>query len=168
MSKGAAGVDFTHFLAMEWAARHDAAASDFTLCAALRQRYDAETRKKAASIGQTMTDLDTSVVAAMQRASEAERVNRNTNHAGWLQAKLLDSIDGREAWEWLDAHKDDPGAVLARYDGADDREDGAFVREVERRNGFAPDEPDVPDDDRGVHARRSTSPRPKRKATPSG
>jgi hypothetical protein len=137
-----------HFLAPDYQQSLEKEAAD---------RYAAEMRSESESIGPTITDLDTKLVAAMERArrlpSEAEHVNPDTNHAGWVQARLLDSTEGREAREWLDTHKDDPKAILARYESADDRADNALVRKTERRFGFAPDEPNVTESDAGAKTR---------------
>jgi len=125
-------------------------------------RFDAETRDESHAIQQAIEECRTTLVAKMVGArrlpSESERINPTTNHAGWIQAKLLDTITERDAREWTDAHADDPQAILARLESADDRADNAFVREVERRYGFAPDEPIVTESDPSENTRRLLSP----------
>lgn len=104
-----------------------------------REQLDKEERAESAELGKTLPALRARVIDAIARdrvlQTEAARVSVETNHAAWVNAKLLDRIDEQAAEAWLDKHEGDDAAILKRYAASDDRQDGGFVRLVEVRYG---------------------------------
>jgi hypothetical protein len=54
---------------------------------------------------------------------------------------LFDKISEQQAEEWLERHGEDERAMLERFEKADDRIDGAFIRLVERQYALRGDGP---------------------------
>jgi hypothetical protein len=94
----------------------------------------------------------TKMVENRRLRRESERVNPDTNHAVFITASLLDQFSADREERWLAEHEHDQSAILTRYQTADDRLDGAFVRLVEQRYGLKDDDAHIEDPARLVVA----------------
>ncbi len=107
-------------------------------------RFVGETRAIDRAVSEKYAELRERTVEEIAKGrrlpSESERLNPNTNHAAWVAAKMLDEYTEDKAEGWLDNHERDEAATLKRYKTADDRQDNAFVRVVEKRYGREVDE----------------------------